>query len=84
MMTTATIALDEVTEKGTDIDVLRQMVQFIGFVRGFEHDPQGTTRPICPFARRHLVDACLNPVCAAGYGARLSHPRSKQFRALGR
>lgn len=28
-MTNATVALTELAEKGTDIDVLRQMVQFV-------------------------------------------------------
>jgi hypothetical protein len=49
-MTTATIALAELAEKGADIDVLRQMVQFMAqrlmdIRHALGHDPGMCQRP---------------------------------------
>ena len=43
-MTTATMALTELAEKGADIDVLRQMVQFMA-QRLMELDVEGAVAP---------------------------------------
>ena len=43
-MTTATMALTELAEKGADIDVLRQMVQFMA-QRLMELDVEGLVLP---------------------------------------
>ena len=43
-MTTATMALAELAEKGADIDVLRQMVQFMA-QRLMELDVEGRAAP---------------------------------------
>ena len=48
-MTTATIALTELAEKGADIDVLRQMVQFMA-----QRLPDRSFgRNVCTVVRRH-------------------------------
>ena len=64
-MTTATIALTELAEKGADIDVLRQMVQFMAH-RLMELDVDGRCGAGYDEKSAERVNPKFRPISGAG------------------